>query len=41
MSNITWTKVASAYKDNYQMHNLPITDKNFLDISLENVKKAY
>ena len=41
MSNITFTKVASAYKDNYQKHNIPITDKNFLDISLEHVKKTY
>ena len=39
MSNITLTKVASAYKDNYQKYNIPIIDKDFLDISLEHVKK--
>ena len=37
MSNITLTKVASAYKDNYQKYNIPIID--FLDILLEHVKK--
>ena len=39
MSNITLTKVASAFKDNYQKYNIPIINKDFLDISLENVKK--
>ena len=39
MDNITLTKVASAYKDNYQKHNIPIIDKDFLDKSLEHVKK--
>ena len=39
MDNITLTKVASAFKENYQKYNIPITDKDFLDISLEHVKK--
>ena len=39
MDNITLTKVASAFKDNYQKYNIPIIDKDFLDISLEHVKK--
>ena len=39
MDNITSTKVASAFKDNYQKYNIPIIDKDFLDISLEHVKK--
>ena len=39
MSNITLTKVASAFKDNYQKYNIPIINKDFLDISLEHVKK--
>ena len=39
MSNITLTKVASAFKDNYQKYNIPIIDKDFLDISLKHVKK--
>ena len=39
MSSITLTKVASAFKDNYQKYNIPIIDKDFLDISLEHVKK--
>ena len=40
MSNITLTKVASAYKDNYQKYSIPpIINKDFLDISLEHVKK--
>ena len=39
MSNITLTKVASTYKDNYQKYNIPIMNKDFLDISLEHVKK--
>ena len=39
MGNITLTKVASAFKDNYQKYNIPITDKDFLDKSLEHVKK--
>ena len=39
MSNVTLTKVASAFKDNYQKYNIPIINKDFLDISLEHVKK--
>ena len=39
MDNITLTKVASAFKDNYQKYNIPIINKDFLDISLEHVKK--
>ena len=39
MDNITLTKVASAYKDNYQKYSIPIINKDFLDISLEHVKK--
>ena len=39
MDNIVLTKVASAFKDNYQRHNIPIIDKDFLYISLEHVKK--
>ena len=39
MSNITLTKVASAFKDNYQKNNIPIINKNLLDISLEHVNK--
>ena len=39
MDNITLTKVASAFKDNYQKYNIPIINKDFLDISLEYVKK--
>ena len=39
MSNITLTKIASAYEDDYQKYNIPIIDKDFLDISLEHVKK--
>ena len=39
MSNITITKVASAYKDNYQKYNIPIINTDFLDISLEHAKK--
>ena len=39
MSNITLTKVASAFKDNYQKYNIPIIDKDSLDISLEHVKE--
>ena len=39
MSNITLTKVASAFKDNYQKYNIPIINKDFLDISLKHVKK--
>ena len=38
MSNITLTKVASAYKDNYQKYHIPITNKDFLDISLKHFK---
>ena len=39
MSNIAVTKVASAYKHNYQKYNKPIINKDFLNISLEHVKK--
>ena len=39
MDNIILTKVASAFKDNYQKYNIPIINKDFLDISLEHVKK--
>ena len=39
MDNITLTKVASAFKDNYQKYNTPIIDKDSLDISLEHVKE--
>ena len=28
-----------AYKNNYQKYNIPIIDKDFLDISLEHVEK--
>ena len=38
MSNIILTKVASAFKDNYQKYNIPIINKDFLDISLEHFK---
>ena len=39
MSSITLTKVASAFRGNYQKYNIPIIDKDFLNISLEHVKK--
>ena len=39
MSKITLTKVASAFEDNYQKYNIPTINKDFLDISLEHVKK--
>ena len=39
MSNITLTKVASAYKDNYQKYSIPIINKDFLGISIKHVKK--
>ena len=39
MDNIILTKVASAFKDNYQKQNIPIIDKDSLDISLEYVKE--
>ena len=39
MDNITLTKVASTYKDNYQKYNIPIINKDSLDISLEHVKE--
>ena len=39
MDNTTSTKAASAFKDNYQKYNIPIINKDFLDISLEHVKK--
>ena len=41
MSNITLTKVASAYKDNYQKYNIPIVDKDFLDKYQNMLKKTY
>ena len=40
MDNIILTKVASAYKDNYQKYNIPIIDKDSLDMSLEHVKEG-
>ena len=39
MRNITLTKVASAYKDNYQQSSIPIIDKYFLDKSVKHIKK--
>ena len=39
MDNIILTTVASAFKDNYQKYNIPIIDKDSLDISLEHVKE--
>ena len=39
MDNIILTKVASAFKDNYQKNNIPTIDKDSLDISLEHVKE--
>ena len=39
MDNIILTKVASAFNDNYQKYNIPIIDKDSLDISLEHVKE--
>ena len=39
MDNITLTKVASTYKDNYQKYIIPIIDKDSLDMSLEHVKE--
>ena len=39
MDNIILTKVASSYKDNYQNYNIPIIDKDSLDMSLEHVKE--
>ena len=39
MSNIALTKVASAFKDNYQKYNITIINKDFLNISLGHVKK--
>ena len=39
MDNIILTKVASAFKDNYQKQNIPIINKDSLDISLEYVKE--
>ena len=38
MDNIILTKVASAFKDNYQKYNIPIINKDFLDVSLEHFK---
>ena len=37
--DIILTKVASVFKDNYQKYNIPIIDKDSLDISLEHVKE--
>ena len=39
MDNIIFAKVASAFKDNYQKYNIPIIDKDSLDMSLEHVKE--
>ena len=39
MDNIILTKVSSAYKDNYQKYDIPIIDKDSLDMSLEHVKE--
>ena len=39
MDNIILTKVASAFKDNYQKYNILIIDKDSLDMSLEHVKE--
>ena len=33
MDNTILTKVAPAFKDNYQKYNIPIIDKDSLDIS--------
>ena len=38
MDSITLTKVASAFKDNYQKYNIPIINKDFLDVSFEHFK---
>ena len=35
MGNTNLTKVASAFKDNYQKYNKPIIDKDFLDKSFK------
>ena len=40
MENITLTKITSAFKDNYQKYNIPIFNKDFLDISLERAKNS-
>ena len=39
MDNILLTKVTSSFKDNYQKYNIPIINKDSLDISLEHVKE--
>ena len=43
MENTILTKVASAFKDNYQKYSIPIIDNflddNFLDKSLDHAKK--
>ena len=39
MDNILSTKVTSSFKDNYQKYNIPIINKDSLDISLEHVKE--
>ena len=39
MDNITLKQVASAFKGNYQRYNIPIIDKDFLNKSLDHVKK--
>ena len=41
MDNINLRKVAPAFKDNYQKYNIPIIDEDFLDKSLEHVKKRH
>ena len=41
MDNITLTKVASAFKNNYQKYNIPIIDNDSLNTSLEHVKEDY
>ena len=40
MSTITLTKVASAFRDNYQKYRIPIINIRSLDISLEYTKNA-
>ena len=39
MDNITLTKVASAFKDNYQKYSIPIIDKDSVVMSLDHVKE--
>ena len=40
MSTITLTKVASAFRDNYQKYRIPSINRRSLDISLEYTKNA-